>query len=54
MWQVCGRKEIHTTFWRESLKERHYFKNLGIDGTVLLEKYVKERQGGRGHELDSG
>lgn len=34
--QAWKRREIHRGFWFESVKERDHFKDVGIDGRIIL------------------
>jgi hypothetical protein len=36
MWHVWGRGEVRTGFWRRKLRERDHFKDMGIDGRIIL------------------
>jgi hypothetical protein len=29
-------REMHTKFWRENLKEREHYEDLGIGGRIIL------------------
>jgi hypothetical protein len=51
MWHVWGRIEMHAGFWWGNLKERDNVENLGIDGRIILQMYLK-RNGMGGHGLD--
>ena len=32
---------MHKKFWQGSLKERDYFEDLGVDGTIILKRILK-------------
>jgi hypothetical protein len=36
------RKEMHTTFWSENLKEKDCLEEQGIDGRIILKWVLKE------------
>jgi hypothetical protein len=48
--EMGGAREVHTGYWRESLKERHHLKGTGIDGRVILKCIFKTWD--RRHGLD--
>jgi hypothetical protein len=35
VWHVWGRRETHTSFWWEHLKERNYSRELDARGSIL-------------------
>jgi hypothetical protein len=37
--------EMHAMFWLENLKGRDHFKDLGVDGKVILEWILRKRCG---------
>jgi hypothetical protein len=37
---------VHTGFWWGELKDRDHFKDLSIDGRIIL-KYILKKQNGR-------
>jgi hypothetical protein len=39
MWYVSGRREVHTEFWREKLKETYHSGDLDVDGWIIS-KYI--------------
>jgi len=45
-----GAREVHTVYWRESMRERHHLEDTGVDGRVILKCNFKTRD--RRHGLD--
>jgi len=35
-WHVCGKEEMHTRFWKESLREKDYLEDTYVDGRISL------------------
>jgi hypothetical protein len=42
MWQVRGRGEEHTRFWRINLKEIDHLEDIGADRRIILERIFKK------------
>jgi hypothetical protein len=36
MWHVCGKEEMHTRFWKESLREKEHLEDIRVDGMISL------------------
>jgi hypothetical protein len=41
MWQVWGRGEVHTGFWRGGVREGDHFEDPGVDGRIILKWIFK-------------
>jgi hypothetical protein len=39
MWYAWERREIHTVFWWENMKEGGHLGDLGIDEEIMLNVY---------------
>jgi hypothetical protein len=39
--EMGAAREVHTGYWRESLRERHHLEDTGIDGRVILKCILK-------------
>jgi len=46
MYQVWGRGEVHTEFWRGNQWERDNLEDLGLDVRVILKWIFKKLDGG--------
>jgi hypothetical protein len=44
MWHVLVKGEMRTGFWWGHLKERHPVEYLKVDGRVILEWILKEKE----------
>jgi hypothetical protein len=42
MWKVWGRREVHTGFRREDLRERDHSVGRGVDGKKILRCVFKK------------
>jgi len=42
---VWIRREVHTGFWWGNLRERDHLKDLGVDGRIILKKFLKNMTG---------
>jgi hypothetical protein len=49
MWQVWGREEVHTVFWRGDVSEGDHLEDPGVDGRIILNGSL--RTGMRRHGL---
>jgi hypothetical protein len=36
MWHDWRRIEVHTGFWYQNMKVRDHLKDLGVDGSIIL------------------
>jgi hypothetical protein len=45
MWHVWEKKGFLTGFWCIDLRERNHFKDLGVNGRIILKWNFKERDG---------
>jgi len=41
MWQLRGRGEVHTGFWRGDVREGDHLEDPGVDGRIILEWIFK-------------
>jgi len=48
MWTVWRRGEVHTEFWWGNLRHRDRLEDLDTDGTIILKRIFKRRNGGHG------
>jgi hypothetical protein len=48
--EMGGAREVHTVYWRESLRERHHLEDTGLDGRIILKCIFKTWD--RRHGLD--
>jgi hypothetical protein len=42
MWHERAKKEMHTGFWCENLKERDHFEYLRVEGRIILNWLLKK------------
>jgi len=47
----CGRRDVHTEFWWENLRERYHLEELSIDERITL-KWIFKLQDGRVERMD--
>ena len=38
-----GRGEFRTGFWSDNLKERGYLEEIGVDGKITFEKFLRKQ-----------
>jgi hypothetical protein len=41
MWQVWGRRDVHTGFWWGDLREGGNLEDLGINGRIILKGVIR-------------
>jgi hypothetical protein len=42
VWDAEGRREMHTGFWYNDLKERDHLEDLDIGGRIILKCILKK------------
>jgi len=47
----CGRRDVHTEFWWENVRERDHLEELSIDERIIL-KWIFKLQDGRVEWMD--
>jgi len=45
MWHAWGIGKMHTGFWQGDLRERDHWKNVDVDGRILLKCIFKKYDG---------